>query len=500
MNREALIKLLPPEKGEERVIRKRQGMGDIVQEVLDAHQDFAGDYDQICAKFAGQGVERRLYDFCRRQLAYKVEKGKQSTRSPAVLMRMGSCDCKGYAGFINGVLDGLNRAGLGRYDWCYRFALYNEDPDASGHVFAVVKKPSGGEIWIDPVLDELNKRTPEPLEYIDETVTTMPLVRMSGVLDPRPRTVPVSRRGAAIAGPLQGYGSARVGFAPNPQLTADQQGIPIMQAAFNHWGSEYPGAAAWLASNPPYRFMLGGEQLILPPAVQSGGQPVPPMPDGIYLQWDSNFMGHPIPADMLNVNTKGNALTVWPLEVMSAGGTGSQTNNLLYNTNRYLGFLFLSALENLIYSYSSYPWGNQWNDLSQQLNSSRNYSNWLVYPKTGQKTWLGNLLQQASKVETAVAPVLETVANVAVPGSGALIAAGTSLAASATGSNSNVPPGSQLVNTYIPVSAQTVAAPGSSGVSLTDVGQSVSQFVQSNPVLSAGIAAGVALILYELFD
>ena len=61
-------------------------------------------------------------------------------------------------------------------------------------------------------------------------------------------------------------------------------------------------------------------------------------------------MGMPIPADMLNVQNNNGNLQVWPLEVNSAGGTGNATNNLLYNSHRYLGFLMIGVLENLIWS------------------------------------------------------------------------------------------------------------------------------------------------------
>lgn len=497
MNARKLIALLPPEKGEEILISRRQDTSDIIGEVLKAHQVFAADYDRISDQFAGDGAEKKLYNFCRDNLQYDIESEElQTTRSPAVLLGTGRCDCKGYAGFVAGVLDGLNRSGNGHYNWRYRFGNYEDSGEDPGHVFVVVNNDDGSETWIDPVLNEFDKRDPKPTSWIDKG-RPMTLVRMSGVGRPgrRPPSVPVMPM-SRILGPLCAYG---MGGKKMSGFTADQLGIPIMQAVFQHWGNEYPGAPAALAQHPPVRFMVGNAQLPLPPAVTYGGQPVPAIPPGLYVQWDSSFMGLPIPSDMLNVQVNNGALQVWPLQVFSAG----DTNNLLYNTNRYLLFLFLGVLENLIYSYSSWPWGNGFNDLSQQLNSARNYSNWLVYPGKNKKTFFGQVISDVASVQNILAPIEATVLNTFAPGSGALVAPVTNILSSATGASNS--------GAYVPVTGPapgystsggvitntSSSAPSLSTPSITDT---ITQFAQANPIPTVGIAAAIALALYELLS
>ena len=319
MNRKTLISKLPPEKGVEVVLKKYQSVGDIVKEVLDAHDVFAPDYDRIAQDFTTGSVEKNLYDFCRKNFNYIVEgEDLQTTMSPTVLLKGARCDCKGYAGFIAGVLDALNRTGNSRYNWFYRFGEYiDEKGDIHSHVFVVDKKADGSEIWIDPVLDQFNKHDPWPDTWIDKSKPM--LVRMSGTgQSPAPRPAPPRppRPAGAIAGPLSAYqGAAKVGFSPTPGYSPAQLGIPIAQQVFQKW-NEYPGAVQALASNPPFKFVVNGVQFPLPPQNTGSGIPVPMLPAGLSIQWDSNFMGMPIPSDMLNVVANGPALQISPLEIL----------------------------------------------------------------------------------------------------------------------------------------------------------------------------------------
>ena len=506
MNKSTLISKLPPPKGIEQVIAPRQNLDDIMREVLNAHAKFAGDYDRICGEFAGGSTEKKLYDFCRSNLVYNVEDEKdQTTKSPAVLLEDGHCDCKGYAGFIAGVLDALNRDGKGRYNFCYRFAEYpSVDDDDPGHVFVVVRQRDSSEIWIDPVMSQFNKRNPAPENWVDKTPPDM-LTRLSGIQStgrPVPAAGSAGRRpGAAgcCAGPLSGY---QVGAALVPSFTPMQQGIPVMQAVFN-WRNEYPGAAAVLASNPPVRFFDGPNQIALPPPVTYGGQPTPPLPQGINLVWDSSFMGRPIPADMINIANLNGALVLSPTKINSLGLNPLLTYNYLTNTNRYLLFLLVAALENLIYSYSSWPWGNQYQDLATQIQTvvsgfpgSNNY-NFLIYPKLGEKTFGGQILQGTAQVVKVALPVASIAANFIVPGSGVFVAAaGAALTSAEAASNKN-----QQVNTT--VNTPEVFAPSAGlslpGVSLSNLTTAASTFAQQNPLTTFGIAAAVGFLLYEMF-
>ena len=488
MTKGSLIALLPPEKGKEVVIRRKQDVKDIMNEVLEAHVEFMPDYDRICRQFAGGSVEKKLYDFCRKNLSYDVESEEvQSTRSPGVLLKMGHCDCKGYAGFIAGILDAMNRAGLGKYDWAYRFAEYEEDETAPGHVFVVVHHPDGGGVWVDPVLNQFNKRDPAPISWEDKK-PDMALVRMSGISQPTLVTrLPQKINAHHLAGPLNAY---QIGALPAPGFTADQLGIPIAQKVFDKY-SGYPGAQAEIARNPPVRFFVGNTQIPLPPPTTYGGQPVPYMPDGLRLVWDSTFMGMPIPADMLNIRVINDTLSVWPYEIASVGNSSNTTIDYLWNTHRYLLFLMLGALENLIYSYSSYAWGNQWDDLSETLNSKRNYPNWLVYPYE-KKTFFGNIIQQVAQVEQKIAPILAAGANAVLPGSGAIIQAINPAAAQLAAGGS-----SQSPNQVIMPDSPTYT---DSTITIPNIGNQVVQFAQANPVVSIGIVAAVALAIYELIS
>jgi hypothetical protein len=520
MKKDSLIAKLPPQKGEDQVIANHQDLDDIVDEVLAAHQAFSKDYDLICGQFAGDHVEKKLWDFCKNNLKYKVESEKlQRTKSPTVLLNHGYCDCKGYAGFVAGILDGLNRSGQGQYDWCYRFATYEDDDSAPGHVFVVVRHRSGRDVWIDPVLDQFNKRHPEPLEWEDKA-RPMTLVRMSGVAPAQTRT-PVSAGCCGNISPLCGY---RVGTLPAAGFTPDQLGIPIAQAVFQKY-PEFPGAIDEIARNPPVRFFVGNNQIPLPPAVTHGGQAVPMIPNGLRLVWDSTFMGKPIPADMLNVAVSNGMLKVFPQTIASVGDYNA-TNDYLWNHQRWLLFLYLGALENLIYSYSSYPWGNKWDDLAGYLHDHRDYNNWLAYYDQNQKTFFGNVLQQTvsvvSDVQTVAAPFEAAVLSAFVPGLGTvapfLLSAGLSAAKKAENKNTqatnNYVPGMTDPNAYADLPGGTGPGPvqgqgqgpgigidtTGTGLSIPNVANQVVQFAQANPLPAIGIAAAIGFALYEIFN
>jgi hypothetical protein len=184
-----VLEAVPVFQGRELVV-KRSGhsANQIVNEVLNAHVAFAGDYDLLVDEISfsrAEPLESQLFSFCKKNLHYVVEEGYyQSTRSPAGIIELGSIegvgvDCKHYAGYIAGVLDAENRkAGKIVYDWSYRFASYDSNPEP-GHVFVVIEKKSG-EVWVDPVLKSLDQRFPRPRFYRDKKID-MPLVRLSGI-------------------------------------------------------------------------------------------------------------------------------------------------------------------------------------------------------------------------------------------------------------------------------------------------------------------------------
>lgn len=175
---------LPAYRNQKKLIVKNQSTDHIVREVLDAHKVFAGDYLALVDEFSGSSdpwaIADQLFDFCRKNIAYRVEsESLQTTKSPAAILAHGHGDCKHYAGFIAGVVDAMNRAGRSRIPWAYRFVSYdflNPDPV---HVF-VVLNPGQDEIWVDPVLPVLDTRQPRPVYSYDKKPKSMPLVRISG--------------------------------------------------------------------------------------------------------------------------------------------------------------------------------------------------------------------------------------------------------------------------------------------------------------------------------
>ena len=159
MNRQYLIKKIGSPPPREKIVVADQDAYDIINRMVIKHKACACDYDQIASDFDASDIYevcRRLWTFCKKNIAYDEETiERQNVSSPQTILSRGHCDCKGYALFIGGVLDALNRQGW-NIKWKYRFAsddLFNETP---GHVFVVVTD-GNYEIWIDPVLAEFNQ-------------------------------------------------------------------------------------------------------------------------------------------------------------------------------------------------------------------------------------------------------------------------------------------------------------------------------------------------------
>jgi hypothetical protein len=159
MNRQYLLKKIGSPPPREKIVVADQDAYDIINRMIVKHKACGCEYDQIAADFDASDIYQvcnRLWNFCKKNLRYDEEKiERQNVSSPQTILSRGHCDCKGYALFIGGVLDALNRQGW-NIKWKYRFAsddLLNETP---GHVFVVVTD-DGQEIWVDPVLSEFNQ-------------------------------------------------------------------------------------------------------------------------------------------------------------------------------------------------------------------------------------------------------------------------------------------------------------------------------------------------------
>lgn len=183
VTRDQLLEVLPPFNNRLVLIEGAQDVRDIINEMVQAHQVFAGDYDTIYRFFdRGTVMEicKRLFDFCRANISYVIEgENYQTTKSPSAILAQGFGDCKHFASFIGGVLSAISRNTGRRIRWRYRFASYsilNPDP---GHVYVVVDD-NGQEISVDPVLRYFNDPL-QPFYITDKKIKEMPLYRVSGI-------------------------------------------------------------------------------------------------------------------------------------------------------------------------------------------------------------------------------------------------------------------------------------------------------------------------------
>jgi hypothetical protein len=174
---QTLIGALPPYRDEWVVIHPNQEVHDIIREVLDAHCEFAPLYDDIALYFDAGTIDEicdKLFTFCKKNLKYREEsETEQTTSVPQGLLSRGYCDCKGYASFCCGVLDGIGRLTGKKIDWAYRFASYNPLVTVPHHVFTVVTD-KGEELWIDPTP---NSDKMQPVWQTNKKISGMPLIR-----------------------------------------------------------------------------------------------------------------------------------------------------------------------------------------------------------------------------------------------------------------------------------------------------------------------------------
>jgi len=174
MESSLLIGKLPPFQNNAVLVQRNQTVYDIINEVLDAHDLFRKDYDNIATDFWTGDIEttaKKIFDFLKRNVRYKIEtEGKQTTKSPAAMLATAIGDCKHYASFINGLFDAINRKYNQNINWFYRFASYNFFDKEPAHVFAVAKK-NGKEIWC---LGSMNcaKKLRHPLQilYLENSI------------------------------------------------------------------------------------------------------------------------------------------------------------------------------------------------------------------------------------------------------------------------------------------------------------------------------------------
>lgn len=170
-------------RGEKKLIVKNQDVNDIIKTILEQHKQHAKDYDKIYHLFLRSSevlTLKAIFDFLKNNVKYSIETSEnQKIKSPGAIIYTGKTtgsDCKGYASFINGVVDAINRSGKMKIPFCYRFSSYKIIDTTPQHVFAVAYPGSQHEIWVDPVLPFFDQRK----KYYSK-VDKMPLYTLSGI-------------------------------------------------------------------------------------------------------------------------------------------------------------------------------------------------------------------------------------------------------------------------------------------------------------------------------
>jgi hypothetical protein len=183
ISKNVVLQKLAPFNNFKKVLIEDQNTGDIIQGILDNHDNYESQYDKISDLFIDDNeveTAKNVFKFLKDNVPYYVEPiEKQTLRSPSAIISIKQgADCKSYASFINGIMSSLNRKGIFKVPLAYRFASYRYDTREPQHVFAVLYPGTKNEIWVDPVLNKFDQRK-EPV-FIKDKKIKMALIAMSG--------------------------------------------------------------------------------------------------------------------------------------------------------------------------------------------------------------------------------------------------------------------------------------------------------------------------------
>jgi len=183
ISKNMVLQKLAPFTNFKKVLIEDQNTGDIIQGILDNHDNYESQYDKISEMFIDDNeveTAKNVFKFLKNNVPYYVEPiEKQTLRSPSAIISIKEgADCKSYASFINGIMSSLNRKGIFKVPLAYRFASYRYDTREPQHVFAVLYPNTKNEVWVDPVLNKFDQRK-EPV-FIKDKKIKMALIAMSG--------------------------------------------------------------------------------------------------------------------------------------------------------------------------------------------------------------------------------------------------------------------------------------------------------------------------------
>ena len=184
-----VLSKLAPFTNFKKVLIDDQNTNDIVQGILDNHDQYESEYDKISELFIGDNeveTARNVFNFLKQNVPYYIEPiEKQTLRSPSAILsakdsngKILGADCKAFSSWIIGTMNSLNRKGIFRVPLAFRFASYRYDTKEPQHVFAVLYPGTKNEVWVDPVLAKFDQRK-EPV-YIKDKKIKMALIAMSG--------------------------------------------------------------------------------------------------------------------------------------------------------------------------------------------------------------------------------------------------------------------------------------------------------------------------------
>jgi len=176
VNKNILLQKLPPFMNNQRVIMQNQNVGDIIQGILNTHEQYKSQYDKISTFFLGNNLESTCYNvwsFLKQNVPYKIESDDMQTlRSPSSIVSGVPADCKTFSLFSNGILDSLRRKGLIDCKLSFRFAGYNDFSNNLEHVFCVINtatslsNPVSAGLQAIKTLTDLFANKPNPNDWV----------------------------------------------------------------------------------------------------------------------------------------------------------------------------------------------------------------------------------------------------------------------------------------------------------------------------------------------
>jgi len=204
VSRNLLLEKLPPFMNNRKVIMQNQNVGDIINGIINTHEQYKSQYDKISPFFLGSDLESTCYNvwsFLKQNVPYRIESDDQQTlRAPASIVSGLPADCKTFSLFSMGIADSLRRKGLIDCKLAFRFAGYNDFSNNLEHVFCVINPKTKNEIWCDAVLPNFNQKK-QPSIYKDKNIN-MALVALSGIGDFASTANNLANTAASLSNPV----------------------------------------------------------------------------------------------------------------------------------------------------------------------------------------------------------------------------------------------------------------------------------------------------------